>query len=82
MAQYLNRQIIAISADTPYYDLGSFHRAVTTASRDAQVWFDRGLTWCYAFNHEQAAECFNQAIAHDPTCAMAYWGLVPADSQP
>ncbi|RAL12533.1 tetratricopeptide repeat protein [Aspergillus homomorphus CBS 101889] len=75
MTQNLNRPFAAISADTPYYDLGSFHRSVTTASRDAQIWFNRGLIWCYAFNHEQAAECFNQAIAHDPTCAMAYWGL-------
>ena len=41
-------------APEPYYDLGSFHRAVDTDSSDAQLWFDRGLVWAYAFNHEEA----------------------------
>ncbi|OOF91603.1 hypothetical protein ASPCADRAFT_210953 [Aspergillus carbonarius ITEM 5010] len=58
-----------------YYDFGSFHRPVTTTSHRAQVWFDRGLVWTYAFNHEEAANCFQKVIAHDATCAMAYWGL-------
>jgi tetratricopeptide (TPR) repeat protein len=58
-----------------YYDLGSFHRQVTTSSEDAQMWFDRGLIWTYAFNHEEARKCFEKAIAHDSECAMAYWGL-------
>jgi tetratricopeptide (TPR) repeat protein len=58
-----------------YYDLGSFHRVVSTSSQDAQIWFDRGLIWSYSFNHEEAAECFEQAIKNDPHCAMAYWGL-------
>ncbi|KMP01777.1 TPR domain containing protein [Coccidioides immitis RMSCC 2394] len=58
-----------------YYNLGSYHRPVTTSSPDAQTWFDRGLIWSYAFNHEEAAKCFDQAIAADPGCAMAYWGL-------
>jgi len=48
---------------------------VSTSSADAQTWFDRGLTWSYAFNHEESAVCFEQAIANDPGCAMAYWGL-------
>lgn len=61
-----------------YYDLGGFHRTVTTASADAQTWFDRGLIWCYGFNHEEAAKCFERAITHDPGCAMAYWGLAYA----
>ncbi|CAD6584264.1 MAG: hypothetical protein TREMPRED_003784 [Tremellales sp. Tagirdzhanova-0007] len=57
------------------YDLGSFHRAVSTRSSAAQVWFDRGLAWCYGFHHEEAVRCFEQAIQVDPTCLMAYWGL-------
>ncbi|KIX06757.1 uncharacterized protein Z518_04733 [Rhinocladiella mackenziei CBS 650.93] len=61
-----------------YYDLGSFHRPVTTQSNEAQKWFDRGLVWSYAFNHEESAECFKKAIAIDPDCAMAYWGLAYA----
>lgn len=58
-----------------YYNLGSFHRPITTTSSDSQVWFDRGLAWTYAFNHKEAAKCFEQALVHDSTCAMAYWGL-------
>ncbi|KGQ08495.1 hypothetical protein BBAD15_g6165 [Beauveria bassiana D1-5] len=58
-----------------YYDLGTHSRPVTTASNEAQTWFDRGLVWCYGFNHEEAAKCFEHAIKADPKCAMAYWGL-------
>ena len=61
-----------------YYDLGGFGRPVTTTSDDAQTWFDRGLTWCYAFNHEEAVRCFQHAIEADPACAMAHWGLAYA----
>ncbi|KAF3483061.1 TPR domain-containing protein [Arthroderma uncinatum] len=58
-----------------YFDLGSYHRPVSTSSPDAQTWFDRGLIWSYAFNHDEAAQCFQRAIEIDPDCAMAYWGL-------
>lgn len=61
-----------------YYDLGSHSRPVTTSSKEAQTWFDRGLVWCYGFNHEEAARCFEKAIAADANCAMAYWGLAYA----
>ncbi|KAK9482250.1 hypothetical protein V1527DRAFT_522177 [Lipomyces starkeyi] len=71
---FLTTDIRDISLDD-YYDLGSFHRPVSTCSDIAQTWFDRGLIWAYAFNHEEAADCFEKAIASDPTCAMAYWGL-------
>ncbi|KAL4880142.1 hypothetical protein BJY04DRAFT_219423 [Aspergillus karnatakaensis] len=57
------------------YDVGKFGRAVTTHSIDAQIWFNRGLTWAYSFNHKEAVGCFEQAIAHDESCAIAYWGL-------
>jgi tetratricopeptide (TPR) repeat protein len=61
-----------------YFDLGSFTREVTTSSPEAQVWFTRGLVWTYSFNHEEAAACFERAIASDPGCALAYWGLAYA----
>ena len=60
------------------YDLGDHHRPVTTDSPDAQVWFDRGLMWIYAFDLEMAARCFREAIALDDDCAMAWWGLTYA----
>lgn len=61
-----------------YYDLGSFHRPVSTSSAAAQRWFDRGMVWCYGFNHEEAAKCFERATAHDAACALAHWGLAYA----
>ncbi|PWY68900.1 TPR domain protein [Aspergillus eucalypticola CBS 122712] len=66
---------MSVQEPDDYYDFGSFRRPVTTSSPQAQRWFDRGLIWTYAFNHEAAANCFQKAIAHDSTCAMAYWGL-------
>ena len=64
--------------NTPYFDLGSYSRSVTTSSPEAQIWFDRGLNWCYGFNQEEAVRCFKQAIELDPDCAMAYWGVAYA----
>ena len=58
-----------------YYDLGTYTRPVTTSVPEAQAWFDRGLIWAYGFNHEEAVSCFEQALAHDPDCAMAHWGV-------
>ena len=61
-----------------YFDLGDWTRPVTTSSELAQAWFTRGLLWTYAFNHEEAIECFGHAIAADPGCALAYWGVAYA----
>ena len=61
-----------------YYDLGTYGRKVTTSSAEAQVWFDRGLVWCYAYNHEESIRCFRRAAELDPGCAMAYWGIAYA----
>jgi tetratricopeptide (TPR) repeat protein len=58
-----------------YYDLGAYSRTVSTASPDAQQWFDRGLVWTYGYNHEEAIACFRKALAADPGCAMAHWGI-------
>ncbi|KAF7533502.1 hypothetical protein G7Z17_g13503 [Cylindrodendrum hubeiense] len=57
------------------YDLGTYHRQVTAANELSQTWFDRGLVWAYAFNHEESVVCFERAITSDANCAMAYWGL-------
>ncbi|MFF9803621.1 hypothetical protein ACF1G5_00560 [Streptomyces coeruleorubidus] len=61
-----------------YYDLGTHSRPVTTLSAEAQLWFDRGLVWTYAFHHEEAVACFEKAAEADPECAMAYWGIAYA----
>jgi tetratricopeptide (TPR) repeat protein len=58
-----------------YYDLGPYSRPVTTPSKKAQKWFDRGLMWCFGYHHEEAVACFERAIKADPGCAMAWWGI-------
>ena len=62
-----------------YFNLGSYSRPISTQSASAQRWFDRGLVWCYGFNHEEAACCFERVIEADPNCAMGYWGIAYAN---
>ena len=61
-----------------YFNLGAYRRKVTTVSADAQTWFDRGLVWCYSFNHDEAFQCFERSAKADPECGMAYWGMAYA----
>jgi tetratricopeptide (TPR) repeat protein len=61
-----------------YYDLGNYSRTMTTSSPVARLWFDRGLIWIYAYNHEEAIICFRKALEADPDCAMAHWGIAYA----
>src|SRR5260370_42542844 len=60
------------------FNLGSYRRPVTTQSGDAPRWFDLGLNWCYGFNHDEGVKCFERALAADPGCAMALWGIAYA----
>ncbi|EME48872.1 hypothetical protein DOTSEDRAFT_67815 [Dothistroma septosporum NZE10] len=62
----------------PYFDLGSYSRRITTRNSSSQLWFNRGLIWCYAFNHEEAIKCFQRALKDDPECIMALWGIAYA----
>lgn len=60
------------------FDLGSWSRRVSTSSEAAQRWFDRGLNWNFAFNHDEAVACYRRAAEADPACAMAWWGIAHA----
>ena len=63
---------------TDYYDLGNYSRTISTTSPETQLWFDRGLIWCYGFNHEESIRCFKKAVMADTDCAIAYWGIAYA----
>ncbi|HET8531330.1 MAG TPA: hypothetical protein VFO08_09295 [Methylomirabilota bacterium] len=65
------------TAATPplFADLGSYHRTITTASPEAQAYFDQGLRLVYGFNHYEAQAAFREAARLDPTCAMCAWGV-------
>ena len=58
--------------------LGDQHHAVSTKNPDAQKFFDQGLRFIYAFNHDEAARSFRHAAELDSNLAMAYWGVAEA----
>lgn len=58
--------------------LGDLHHPVSTKNVGAQKFFDQGLRFIYAFNHDEAARSFQHAAELDPKLAMAYWGIAEA----
>ncbi len=58
--------------------LGDLHHPVSTKNVEAQKFFDQGLRFIYAFNHDEAARSFQHAGELDPKLAMAYWGVAEA----
>src|SRR5262245_3099511 len=57
-----------------YTGLGVHTRPVATSSPEAQKYFDQGLGFTYAHNHDEAVRAFRHASELDPDCAMAHWG--------
>jgi tetratricopeptide (TPR) repeat protein len=72
--------LFAAAAAAPALDpgLGTLHWKVSTHSAKAQAYFDQGMRYVYAFNHEQAVRSFNEASRLDPELAMGYWGAALA----
>lgn len=60
------------------YDVGLFEYPVNTANAEAQIWFNRGIIWAYAFNHVEATACFEESVRHDSSFVMGYWGIAYA----
>jgi tetratricopeptide (TPR) repeat protein len=58
--------------------LGDLHHPVSTKNPQAQQFFDQGLRFTYAFNHDEAARSFAHAGELDPKLAMAFWGVAEA----
>ena len=58
--------------------LGDLHHPVNTRNTQAQQFFDQGLRFIYAFNHDEAARSFQHAAELDPKLAIAYWGVAEA----
>lgn len=48
---------------------------ITTATPEAQAWFNQGLALMYGFNHGEAIRSFQEAAALDPGAAMPWWGI-------
>lgn len=62
-----------------FQGLGDYSRKITTTKPDAQRYFDQGLNFLFAFNHDQAIRSFEQAAKIDPKAAMPYWGIAFAN---
>jgi tetratricopeptide (TPR) repeat protein len=58
-----------------YDGLGDAHRSITTSNPEAQKYFDQGMRFTYAFNHDEATRSFAKAAELDPHCASCYWGV-------
>ncbi len=58
--------------------IGDLHHPVSTKNAEAQQFFDQGLRFIYAFNHDEAARSFQKATELDPKLAMAFWGIAEA----
>src|SRR5215471_20728223 len=73
---------IALAAEKlpgPILDgLGDLHHPVTTKSKQAQRYFDQGMSLLFGFNHKEAIRSFRSAAHLDPDCAMAHWGAAYA----
>jgi tetratricopeptide (TPR) repeat protein len=58
--------------------VGRVHHPIATKSKEAQEYFDQGLTLIYGFNHEEAARSFERAAELDPASPMPLWGIAIA----
>lgn len=65
----------AVKPATLVSGIGNAHHPVTTSNSEAQKFFDQGLRFIYAFNHDEATRSFERAAQLDPKLAMAWWGI-------
>lgn len=54
--------------------LGHVDHPVSTKNAEAQRFFNQGLAYLFAFNHDEGVASFKKAAELDPSLAMAYWG--------
>jgi tetratricopeptide (TPR) repeat protein len=63
----------------PLFDgLGKHSRNIATRNPKAQQYFDQGLMFMFAYNHDEAVRAFRQAARLDPEAAMPFWGIALA----
>jgi len=58
--------------------MGKHTRPAGTDSQLAQHYFNQGMAFAYGFDRDQAVRSFEAATKHDPSCAMAWWGMAMA----
>jgi tetratricopeptide (TPR) repeat protein len=75
LAQHAEHTPLPAAATELHPGLGGYHFPISTASADAQTYFDQGIGLLYGFNHDEAARYFRRAAELDPRSPMPYWGL-------
>jgi tetratricopeptide (TPR) repeat protein len=55
--------------------MGRVHLPITTASAEAQQFFDQGMAQMHSFWAREAERSFLEAAALDPAAPMPYWGI-------
>jgi hypothetical protein len=60
---------------------GNVRFPVTTASPDAQQFFEQGVGQLHGFWYFEAERSFRQVALLDSDCAMAYWGMAMANHE-
>ncbi|MDZ4755691.1 MAG: hypothetical protein SGJ11_14490, partial [Phycisphaerae bacterium] len=55
--------------------MGTHRRPTSTRVVAAQTYFDQGLVWTFACNHDEAIRSFTRATELDPSLAIAWWGI-------
>jgi len=66
------------AADLSLTAVGRQHHPIHTTGKQAQDYFDQGLTLLYGFNHEEAALSFQKSAELDPASPMPLWGYALA----
>ena len=62
------------------HGLGNSAHTIQTTNPEAQRYFNQGLDYIWAFNHDEARRSFQKAADLDPTSAMPLWGVALAVS--
>jgi len=55
--------------------IGNAHEKISTSSKEAQAYYDQGLSFLYSYDWIHAARSFHQASRLDSELAMPYLGL-------
>ena len=76
MGEYLPTTLADWARGAQLYEgIGTSHRPISTRSRGAQRYFDQGMRFLWAFNHDESTRSFAHALELDPACAMCAWGV-------
>jgi tetratricopeptide (TPR) repeat protein len=76
MGNHLPTTLADWSEGAQLYDgLGTFHRPLSTHTPEVQRYFDQGMRFLWAFNHDESTRSFARALELEPSCAMCAWGV-------